>query len=232
MPHVQADDLTGLARGHGYVTWTARWTPKVLRRRPRPVPPSCWAWTCSTPPRPSFAADVVGTARRWWEAASAPDREFFAAYARGISEALARVWAETPEVREAGLTEEPPRPWDPWTPIAVHLDAHLLTGSLPSSCGGAACGARAGEAWVPVLDAESPAAAGSSAWPRPGSLRERRAAARRALHRVVEGSGRTSRVPPPPRAPARGLALAGLPGVCRTSAHRDGRAGDHRGRRP
>lgn len=216
VPHVQADDLTALAHGHGYVTGLDRaWHAEVLRHRAEARSAELLGPDAFDADALSLAADVVGTARRWWEAASAADREFFAAYARGISEALVQVWAETPEVREAGLTGEPPRPWDPWTPIAVHLDAHLLTGSLPEQLWRRRVRRVLGEAWVPVLDAESPAAAGSSAWLVPGELFVSGAPLLAAdPHRIVEESGPYQPVClSAPGLRVRGLALVGLPGV-------------------
>lgn len=216
VPHVQAEDLTALAHGHGYVTGMDRaWYAEVLRRRAEARSAELLGPDAFEADALSLAADVVGTARRWWEAASWPDREFFAAYARGISEALARVWTETPDVREAGLAQEPPRPWDPWTPIAVHLDAHLLTGSLPEQLWRRRVRRVLGEAWVPVLDAESPAGAGSNAWLVPGELSVSGAPLLAAdPHRIVEESGPYQPVClSAPGLRVRGLALVGLPGV-------------------
>ncbi len=216
VPHVQADDLTALAHGHGYVTGLDRaWHVEVLRHRAEGRSAELVGPDGLDGDHLTLAADVPGTARRWWDAASARDREFFAAYARGISEALAETWPGTREVRELGLTERPVRPWDPWTPMAVHLDAHLLTGSLPEQLWRRRVRRELGDAWVPVLDAESPAAAGSNAWLVPGELSASGAPLLAAdPHRVVEESGPYQPVCfSTPNVRVRGLALVGLPGV-------------------
>ncbi|WP_270450423.1 GNAT family N-acetyltransferase [Kocuria marina] len=216
VPHVQADDLTALAHGHGYVTGLDRaWHVEVLRHRAEGRSAELVGPDGLDGDHLTMAADVPGTARRWWDAASARDREFFAAYARGISEALAETWPGTREVRELGLTERPVRPWDPWTPMAVHLDAHLLTGSLPEQLWRRRVRRELGDAWVPVLDAESPAAAGSNAWLVPGELSASGAPLLAAdPHRVVEESGPYQPVCfSTPDVRVRGLALLGLPGV-------------------
>nr|WP_313362302.1 GNAT family N-acetyltransferase [Kocuria sp.] len=216
VPHVQADDLTALAHGHGYVTGVDRaWHVEVLRHRAEGRSAELVGPDGFDGDHLTLAADVPGTARRWWDAASSQDREFFAAYARGISEALAETWPGTPEVRELGLTERAVRPWDPWTPMAVHLDAHLLTGSLPEQLWRRRVRRELGDAWVPVLDAESPAAAGSNAWLVPGELSTSGAPLLAAdPHRVVEESGPYQPVClSTPDVRVRGLALVGLPGV-------------------
>ncbi|RKQ36558.1 GNAT family N-acetyltransferase [Kocuria tytonis] len=216
VPHVQADDLTALAHGHGYVTGLDRaWHVEVLRRRAEARSAELVGPETLDADHLSLAADVVGTARRWWDAASHEDREFIGAYARGVSAALAEVWAGTPEVRELGLTGDPVRPWDPWTPVAVHLDAHLLTGSLPEQLWRRRVRRLLGDVWIPVLDAESPAAAGSNAWLVPGAF----SVTGRPLlaadpHRVVEESGPYQPVClSTPDTRVRGMAVVGLPGV-------------------
>ncbi|WP_243635608.1 GNAT family N-acetyltransferase [Kocuria tytonicola] len=216
VPHVQAEDLTALAHGHGYVTGVDRaWYAEVLRRRAEARSAELVGPDALDADQLSLAVDVVGTARRWWEASSPEDRAFFAAYARGMSEALAEVWVETPQARAAGVADTPVRPWDPWTPVAVHLDAHLLTGSLPEQLWRRRVRATLGEAWVPVLDAESPAAAGSNAWLVPGHLSASGAPLLAAdPHRIVEESGPYQPVClSAPGLRVRGLALVGLPGV-------------------
>ncbi|MDO4918465.1 GNAT family N-acetyltransferase [Kocuria sp.] len=216
VPHVQAENLSALAHGHGYVTGLDRaWYAEVLRRRAEARSAELVGPEAFDGDQLSLAADVVGTARRWWQAASSEDREFLAAYARGISAALAEVWEGTPEAREAGVAHEPVRPWDPWTPLAVHLDAHLLTGSLPEQLWRRRVRALLGEAWLPVLDAESPAAAGSNAWLVPGELSVTGSPLLAAdPHRLVEESGPYQPVClSTPRLRVRGLALVGLPGV-------------------
>ncbi len=72
-------------------------------------------------------ADLVGLARRSYDAADAETQRFFAAYAEGVDAALPA--ARAPELDRLGVR---PEPWEPWTPMAVFAAHHLLFASFPT----------------------------------------------------------------------------------------------------
>lgn len=216
VPHVQARDLEALAFGHGAVTARDRvWQLEVLRTRAESRSGQLLGPSHDDGDHLSAALGIEQTARSWWEAAGPQDRAFLAGYARGVSSQLQQAWAASPEVQSLGLDHRPPRPWDPWTPIAVHLDVHLLAGSLPEQLWRHRVREQLGAQWLDALDAESPRTAGSNAWLVPARLSASGAPMIAAdPHRIVEESGPYQPVCLScPGVRVRGLALVGLPGV-------------------
>lgn len=216
VPHVQARDLEALAFGHGAVTARDRvWQLEVLRTRAESRSGHLLGPEHDDGDHLSAALGIEETARSWWEAAGSQDRVFLAGYARGVSSQLSQAWAASPEVQSLGLGHRPPRPWQPWTPIAVHLDVHLLAGSLPEQLWRHRVRRQLGAQWLDALDAESPRTAGSNAWLVPGRLSASGAPMIAAdPHRIVEESGPYQPVCLScPGVRVRGLALVGLPGV-------------------
>lgn len=216
VPHVQARDLNALAFGHGAVTARDRvWQLEVLRTRAESRSAHLLGPQHDDADHLSAALGIQETARSWWEAAGPQDRRFLAGYAQGVSSQLERAWAASPEVQSLGLADRPPEPWEPWTPIAVHLDVHLLAGSLPEQLWRHRVRTHLGAPWLDALDAESPRTAASNAWLVPGALSASGAPLIAAdPHRVVEESGPYQPVCLScPGARVRGLALVGLPGV-------------------
>ncbi|WP_260853462.1 GNAT family N-acetyltransferase [Kocuria palustris] len=215
VPHVQAESIAALAEGHGAITAVDRaWDLEVLRTRAEARSAALLGPAHDDADELTAALGVQETARTWYEAASPEDQRFLAAYARGVDGQL-DAWARSPEARALGLTGRRPEPWRPWTPIAVHLDAHLLAGSLPEQLWRRHVRRTLGQEWVAVLDAESPRSAASNAWLVPGPLSVSGAPMIAAdPHRVVEGSGPYQPVClSAPGLRVRGLALVGLPGV-------------------
>lgn len=214
--HVQGDDLESLAEGHGAVTALDRvWHLEVLRRRAEARSAALLGDDHLDADHLTAALRVEETAKRWWAAAPAADRGFLAAYSRGVNQVLPRAWRESAEVQALELTDDPPRPWEPWTPVAVHLDVHVLTGSLPEQLWRSRVRQGLGEPWLRVLDAEPPRSAASNAWLVPGDLSVTGAPLIAAdPHRIVEESGPYQPMCfSAPGVRVRGLALVGLPGV-------------------
>lgn len=216
VPHVQGADLVALATGHGAVTARDRaWHLEVLRRRAEGRSAELLGPDHRDADQLTLALEVELTALRWWKAAAPEDQQFLAAYASGVNGEVQRAWSRSPEARELGLDALQLRPWQPWTSLAVHLDAHLLSGSLPENVWRHRVRTALGEAWVSVLDAETPRGSGSNAWLVPGRLSVSGAPLIAAdPHRVVEESGPYQPVCfSAPGLRVRGLALVGLPGV-------------------
>ena len=216
VPHVQGSDLKSLATGHGAITAVDRpWQLEVLRRRAEGRSAELLGPDQVDADHLSLAMEIELTALRWWKAAGTEDQQFLAAYADGVNGSIGSAWAECPEALELGLADLEPRPWQPWTPLAVHLDAHLLSGSLPEQVWRHRVRTTLGDEWVAVLDAETPRGSGSNAWLVPADLSVSGAPLIAAdPHRVVEESGPYQPVCfSAPGLRVRGLALVGLPGV-------------------
>lgn len=216
VPHVQGEDVESLAEGHGAITAMDRvWHLEVLRSRAEARSAALLGDDHLDADHLTAALRVEETAKRWWAAAPAADRGFLAAYARGVNQVLARAWQESAEARRLGLVESVPPSWQPWTPVAVHLDAHLLTGSLPEQLWRRRVQESLGEHWLQVLDAEPPRSAASNAWLVPGAFSATGSPLIAAdPHRIVEESGPYQPVCfSAPGLRVRGLALVGLPGV-------------------
>ena len=127
VPHIRATDVLDLARGQGLVTARDRaWQLEYQRRRATGttaevlgaalVPWDTWA----------RRTRIVDTAQRALAGLAAESRAFVTAYVEGVNAGL---HADAPEL--AGLGIEP-RPWEPWTPLAVFHAQHLLFASIPA----------------------------------------------------------------------------------------------------
>lgn len=216
VPHVQADDLESLAEGHGAVTATDRaWDLEVLRCRAEGRSAALLGAEHLDGDHLCLALGIEEKAKRWWACATAADRAFLAAHARGVNRTLPAAWAGAEAVADLALTGRSPRPWEPWTPVAVHLETHALSGSLPEQLWRDLLTRRLGPDWVKVLDAEAVTSAGSNAWLVPGELTVSGAPMIAAdPHRLVEESGPYQPIClSAPGLRVRGLALVGLPGV-------------------
>ncbi|WP_233568604.1 GNAT family N-acetyltransferase [Kocuria soli] len=216
VPHVQADTVECLAEGHGAVTAVDRiWDLEVLRRRAEGRSAYLLGAEHSDGDHLSLSLGVAETARRWWNAAAPQDQEFLAAYARGVNRFAENAWRSSQPVTDLGVQDNVPAPWEPWTPVAAHLEIHALAGSLPEQLWRRRVHEVLGEDWNRVLDAESPRSAASNAWLVPEHLSASGAPMIAAdPHRVIEESGPYQPVCfSAPGLRIRGLALVGLPGV-------------------
>lgn len=119
IPHVRAATEQALAYGQGYVTALDR-ADQIEDGRARAeaglaarIGPDGRAWD-----RFAVRVRLADTAQRVVEALAAPEREWLAAYARGVNAGLA-----------AGAGDSP---WQPWTPVGVFLVEHVLFNGFPA----------------------------------------------------------------------------------------------------
>lgn len=135
IPHLHAPRLLDLAREQGRVTAHDRaWQLTVERLRGEGRTGALGgsdAWD-------AFAADLdlVGTARRGFDAMPGESQELFAAYADGVRAGFAE-GAGSPEL--VGL--DVPGTWQPWSSVAVFLVQHVLFAGFPTRLWGRSVGA-------------------------------------------------------------------------------------------
>jgi penicillin amidase len=131
IPHLRADSALELARLQGRVTARDRaWQLEVERHRAQGT-------TAAFLGAEAVAWDVFArrlrladTARRCWahlERTAPESAAWVRAYADGVSEGLAE--ADAPEFARVGLV---PGRWEPWTPFAIWLTAHVPFAGFPS----------------------------------------------------------------------------------------------------
>lgn len=133
IPHVLGSTPEGAVRGQGRACATdRRWQIEWMRlraegRTAEVFGPSCVDWDV-------FArrARIAAAARRIHDASSDRTRALLQAYADGVNSALDEFGktgdASRPEVLEFEALDHRPRPWQPWTPIAVFIMHHILFG--------------------------------------------------------------------------------------------------------
>lgn len=174
IPHVRAASETALAYGQGWVTAQDRGLQieadrmRAEERYADLAGEAGAAWD-------AFAARerLAETARRIHDALAAPEREWLAAYADGVSAGLLDGGRDVPEL--AGV---PHRPWEPWTPIGVFLAAHVLFNGFPGVLWRAHVARHLHVPGVPLeqvlglFAADAGATSGSNAWAVHGTFTE------------------------------------------------------------
>ncbi|GAB3167462.1 hypothetical protein GCM10027059_28390 [Myceligenerans halotolerans] len=134
IPHVRAATEQALAYGQGYVTALDR-ADQIETGRARAearlaarTGPDGLAWD-----RFAVRVRLADTARRTADALAPPEREWLAAYARGVNAGLAT------RRDDAGAGGDPAGgggasdgPWQPWTPIGMFLVDHVLFNGFPA----------------------------------------------------------------------------------------------------
>ncbi|MBO0610246.1 penicillin acylase family protein [Myceligenerans salitolerans] len=120
IPHVRAATEQALAHGQGYVTALDR-ADQIETGRHRAearlaarIGPDGLDWD-----RFAVRVRLADTARRVTRALATPDREWLAAYARGVNAGLAAQGRDH-------------HAWQPWTPIGLFLVDHVLFNGFPA----------------------------------------------------------------------------------------------------
>ncbi|MGC0330970.1 penicillin amidase [Streptomyces sp. SAI-170] len=163
IPHLRADSALALARAQGRVTARDRaWQVEVERHRAQGTTaaflgPEALAWDV-------FARRLrlVDTARRCYDRLERTDPESAAwvrAYAEGVGEGLAE--AVAPEFARVGLA---PGRWEPWTPLAVWLTAHVPFAGFPAKIWRDLLRRHLGPDALPLFATDGPGTLGSNGW--------------------------------------------------------------------
>ncbi|MFJ5778602.1 penicillin acylase family protein [Streptomyces sp. NPDC093094] len=163
IPHLRADSALALARAQGLVTARDRaWQVEVERHRAQGTTaaflgPEAVGWDV-------FARRLrlADTARRCYahlERTAPESARWVRAYADGVTEGLARTTA--PEFTRTGLA---PGRWEPWTPLAIWLTAHIPFAGFPSKIWRDLLGRSLGPDAVALFATDGPGTSGSNAW--------------------------------------------------------------------
>ncbi|CAL9491006.1 penicillin acylase family protein [Streptomyces sp. enrichment culture] len=163
IPHLRADSALALARLQGRVTARDRaWQLEVERHR-------ALGTTAAFLGADAVAWDVFArrlrladTARRCWEhlERTAPESAAWVrAYADGVTEGLAE--ADAPEFAQVGLA---PGRWEPWTPFAIWLTAHVPFAGFPSKIWRDLLRRHLGPDAVPLFATDGTGTSGSNGW--------------------------------------------------------------------
>ncbi|MFJ8081487.1 penicillin acylase family protein [Streptomyces sp. NPDC096205] len=163
IPHLRADSALALARAQGRVTARDRaWQVEVERHRAQGT-------TAAFLGADAVAWDVFArrlrladTARRCYDRLerTAPESaEWVCAYAEGVSEGLAEALA--PEFARVGLA---PGRWEPWTPLAVWLTAHVPFAGFPAKIWRDLLRRHLGPGAIPLFATDGPGTLGSNGW--------------------------------------------------------------------
>ncbi|MCQ9135784.1 penicillin acylase family protein [Streptomyces hilarionis] len=164
VPHLRAGGALELARLQGLVTARDRaWQLEVERHRARGASaaflgPDALSWDV-------FArrARLDDTARRCFAALERQDPEtarWVRAYVDGVNEGL-RSAGDAPEFARVALA---PGRWEPWTPLAVWLAAHILFAGFPAKLWREEAARHLGPEAVGLFAADGPGTSGSNGW--------------------------------------------------------------------
>ncbi len=217
IPHLRADGAIGLARLQGRVTARDRaWQVEVERHRAQGTSaaflgPEALPWD-----RFARRARLTDTARRCFTALEREDpetAEWVRAYVTGVNEALESAGTATaPEFGRAGIS---PGRWEPWTPLAVWLGAHILFAGFPAKLWREHITTRLGAGAVGLFAADGPGTSGSNGWLVAG---ERTVTGHAVIagdpHRFIEDPGVYQQIRLScPEFDVVGLAVPGVPGI-------------------
>jgi len=216
IPHIQAGSARALAYAQGRnAAYDRAWQIEVERHRADGTTasflgPEATGWDVFA--RQAMLAD---TARRCYARLDRRDpgtAQWVAAYAAGVNAGLGEGARRAPEFGAVGLA---PGRWEPWTPLAVWLSAHILFASFPAKFWRDMVGRRLGPDAVGLFATDGPGTAGSNGWLISG---ERTASGAALLagdpHRVIEDPGVYQQVQLAcPEYDVVGLAMPGVPGL-------------------
>ncbi|MGA5251908.1 penicillin acylase family protein [Streptomyces pseudogriseolus] len=214
IPHLRADDARELARLQGLVTARDRgWQIEVERHRAQGTSASflgagALSWDVLV-----RRARVADTARRCLTRLEEDDPEtadWLRAYVTGVNQGLDG--HDAPEFTRAGIR---PGRWEPWTPLAVWLSAHLLFAGFPAKLWRDHAVACLGADAVGLFATDGPGTSGSNGWLVAG---ERTVTGQAILagdpHRFIEDPGVYQQIRLScPEFDVVGLAVPGVPGI-------------------
>ncbi len=126
--HIRADDEAEAFRGQGFAATQDRlWQMEFDRRKALGRLAEVIGPSAVSADRYHLRLGIARAARADHAVASTRTQAMFAAYARGVNDALAALPALPPEF---GLLDAPPpSPWEPWHAIAVFKVRHLWMGT-------------------------------------------------------------------------------------------------------
>ncbi|MGN7142012.1 penicillin acylase family protein, partial [Streptomyces pseudogriseolus] len=214
IPHLRADDARELARLQGLVTARDRgWQIEVERHRAQGTSASflgagALSWDVLV-----RRARVADTARRCLTRLEEDDPEtadWLRAYVTGVNQGLDG--HDAPEFTRAGIR---PGRWEPWTPLAVWLSAHLLFAGFPAKLWRDHAAACLGADAVGLFATDGHGTSGSNGWLVAG---ERTVTGQAILagdpHRFIEDPGVYQQIRLScPEFDVVGLAVPGVPGI-------------------
>ncbi|MFI9266240.1 penicillin acylase family protein [Streptomyces werraensis] len=212
--HLRADGTRELARLQGLVTARDRgWQIEVERHRAQGTSASFLgagelSWDVLV-----RRARIADTARRCFARLEERDLEtadWIRAYVTGVNEGLDG--HDAPEFARAGVL---PGRWEPWTPLAVWLSAHLLFAGFPAKLWRDHAAARLGADAVGLFATDGPGTSGSNGWLVTG---ERTVTGQAVVagdpHRFIEDPGVYQQIRLScPEFDVVGLAVPGVPGI-------------------
>ncbi|MFI5800532.1 penicillin acylase family protein [Streptomyces sp. NPDC051677] len=178
VPHLRASDARALARLQGLVTARDRaWQLEVERHRARGASASFLGPEALPWDRFARRVRLDDTARRCFDELERRDPEtadWVRAYVDGVNEGLigekgvdeGTAAAAAPEFERTGLA---PGRWEPWTPLAVWLSAHILFAGFPAKLWREEAARRLGPEAVGLFATDGPGTSGSNGWLLSGS---------------------------------------------------------------
>ncbi|MFJ8138831.1 penicillin acylase family protein [Streptomyces sp. NPDC096013] len=164
IPHLRAGTADELARAQGRVTALDRaWQIEVERHRAQGTSASFLGVRAL--PWDLFArrARLDDTARRCFTALERRDPEtarWVRSYVDGVNEGLA-AGSSAPEFAKTGLA---PGRWEPWTPLAIWLAAHILFAGFPAKLWREEAVRHLGPDAVGLFATDGPGTSGSNGW--------------------------------------------------------------------
>ncbi|MGL5406845.1 MAG: penicillin acylase family protein [Propionibacteriaceae bacterium] len=158
--------------------------------------------------------DLLQIAKDCFQRASPRAQRFASSYADGINSELAAALQHDPIAKAANLAKDAPS-WEPWTPVALMLLAHLLFGAFPETLWREHVRRTLGEDAALLMLTDPLIGSGSNAWYVPAALTADNFPLICAdPHRLLECPGPYQQIRF--RAPgiyADGLAFPGFPGI-------------------
>ncbi|BFO22837.1 hypothetical protein SHKM778_92250 [Streptomyces sp. KM77-8] len=221
IPHLRAGSVHELAHAQGRVTALDRaWQLEVERHRAQGTSASFLGPEALPWDRFARRARLADTARRCWTELRRTDpetAEWIRSYVTGVNETLAAADAlpasgAAPEFARTGLR---PGRWEPWTPLAVWLAAHILFAGFPAKLWREHVSARLGADAVGLFAADGPGTSGSNGWLVAG---ERTVTGHAVVagdpHRFIEDPGVYQQIRLScPEFDVVGIAVPGVPGI-------------------
>ncbi|MFJ8054371.1 penicillin acylase family protein [Streptomyces luteogriseus] len=214
IPHLRAGSAAELAHAQGLVTARDRaWQLEVERHRAQGTSASFLGGSALDWDRFARQARVDDTARLCFADLERRDpgtARWVRAYVDGVNEGLAGSTA--PEFARTGLT---PGRWEPWTPLGVWLETHILFAGFPAKLWREQVAAHLDADAIGLFATDGPGTSGSNGWLVGG---ERTVTGQAVIagdpHRWIEDPGVYQQIHLScPEFDVVGLAVPGVPGI-------------------